>query len=451
MSGLDIKDKGVSRRSFLALGAAAGGAFSMATLFGANASEAEAKTFETLDEAVEIDMDVYERMDENRTAFNFKYCYGDGSFPSFPGSQPVKPEFMGIIGATEGDNQQLIDIFEGKPFEKSYEKGDPGYTPVDYAFFLGGGTTYGPLHALPAVPLVAGPGSKFVAKERYEFESLHAASYAIKKVAKVYGADIVGIAPYDERFTYKTECKAPDFYKPVDLPFTPKSCIVIGCEMDYEAIKTAGGMSLEGGVFSAYSHCIETIAKVSNFLRLLGYYTRHSVNDLGPTGPHAISAGLGEGGRMSILVTKEFGPRVRLAKCYTDLECEYDKPKFFGVTEFCEVCQVCTDNCPSGALTNKSINDPENTAANKCSQPGVKKYYCDAQTCYVQWQIMDNGCGICITVCPYNKPQTWNHDLVKAVTLVPGLNRLARYFDHFFGFGYLATKEELSDFWKRTI
>ena len=65
--------------------------------------------------------------------------------------------------------------------------------------------------------------------------------------------------------------------------------------------------------------------------------------------------------------------------------------------------------------------------------------------------IAPNDCGICITVCPYNKPQTWNHDLVKVVTLVPGLNRLARYFEHFFGFGYLATKDELVDFMVRDI
>ena len=45
--------------------------------------------------------------------------------------------------------------------------------------------------------------------EKWTFESKEDAAYVVKKAAKKYGASLVGIAPYDERFVYETETFIP--------------------------------------------------------------------------------------------------------------------------------------------------------------------------------------------------------------------------------------------------
>ena len=456
-----ISSPQLSRRSFLQAGAIAGAAaFTAGGLF--KPKEAKAKTFDSYYDAYNVDMNKFERFEENRTAFNmsFRYCTADQVPIYFTGASfPVEAAHVGLIGPMEGDSPRMKEIFAEGKIEKAYEMGDPGFTPVDHAYFFGAMESYNNLAYLKSdyTP---------TAEEKFEFESPEAASSAIKKVAKKFGADLVGICAYDPNFSYKTEVYygdmdmethttipgTPNFNKPFELDFEAKSTIVVATEMDYESVKAAGSWIMEGSVWVGYSACQEICVKLAAFLRSLGYRTRYSESYMGPMVQDAVAAGLGEPGRNSILITEEFGPRVRLAKIYTDLEnVQYDKVKKFGVTEFCEVCQVCSDTCPTAAITKLSLNDPENAPANLCSQKGVQKYYCDAQKCHEHWQVLDNGCGICMFVCPYNKPSTWNHELVKQVTHIPGLNSMARYFDHFFGFGQLATDQELIDFWHKTI
>ena len=42
-------------------------------------------------------------------------------------------------------------------------------------------------------------------------------------------------------------------------------------------------------------------------------------------------AGLGEYGRLGLLITPEFGPRVRIGKIFTDLPLSHDEPRSFVV------------------------------------------------------------------------------------------------------------------------
>lgn len=173
-----------------------------------------------------------------------------------------------------------------------------------------------------------------------------------KRAAQFLGADLVGIAPYDERWVYNT------FYdneNGVDvlpnLPFTPKYVISMAFEMDYDAFKTAPSLIGSAAAGSMYSNMAVTAHKVATFVRRIGYQAIPSGNDTGMSIPIAISAGLGELSRAGILITEKYGPRVRLCKVFTDLELKPDKPITFGVEEFCKVCMKCADNCPSGAIT----------------------------------------------------------------------------------------------------
>ena len=67
-----------------------------------------------------------------------------------------------------------------------------------------------------------------------------------------------------------------------------------------------------------------------------------SMNDSALAIPLAVQAGLGEVGRHSLLITREYGPRLRLGKSFTDMPLEIDEPVRLGVKEFCDICQRCS-------------------------------------------------------------------------------------------------------------
>ncbi len=125
-----------------------------------------------------------------------------------------------------------------------------------------------------------------------------------------------------------------------------------------------------------------------------------SLNDTALTIPLAIQAGLGEYGRHGLLITKEFGPRVRLGKVFTDLPLTYDQPITFGVREFCEICRRCTQACPPKAISN---DPPDAKVHNVSNIKSVNKWSVDAEKCFGFWVKQNSDCSICVRVCPYNK------------------------------------------------
>jgi hypothetical protein len=116
---------------------------------------------------------------------------------------------------------------------------------------------------------------------------------------------VVGIAPYDERWTYsKWFNLAPAFFEGVDaphiegkFPFEVRSVIAMAFEMDYDALKCFGQTN-EAAVGLEYSHMAEVGAKVAVFLNELGYKAIPAGNDLGLSIPIAAQAGLGGLARM---------------------------------------------------------------------------------------------------------------------------------------------------------
>ena len=490
-----MESLGFSRRSFLKLGAAAGGLFagSSAISLAGKTKTADAVTYtdKTYYELYNVDPDNFPRFSSARTAFGRTYC-----FPNVVvnGRKVVIPEDK-LNPIDPRDNKDLLAFFSGNKdtIKVGVEPNSPGYTQLDGAVGVGAGTV---LQLFGTVKTSMGPESNLniegengelypmsmwaqtresfpnspknalqVAKEKWEFPTPEDASYAVKKMAKTYGAGIVGVADFDRNFLYKDEVVLPldsngkliedkvTMHRPVDDLFTfePKSVIVIGIEMPYEEMSMSPSKITGACGSMGYSGMAEVALKITGFVRALGYNCMHTGNNVSLNIPEAIRAGLGEDSRMSLLITPEFGPRLRLATIYTDLELKPDKIKQFGVREFCEVCQVCTDTCPSGACKPHSVYSEENKPVNISGREGILKYYNDPQLCRVGWVMVDSGCNVCISTCPYNKPQTWNHELVKVVTLIPGLNSLARYFDHFFGFGQLGTPEEWANFWRHDV
>ena len=51
----------------------------------------------------------------------------------------------------------------------------------------------------------------------------------------------------------------------------------------------------------------------------------------------------------------------------------------------------------------------------------------DAEACFRYWNAVGTDCGRCMAVCPYSHPDTWSHDLVRALSHRSGAARRAAY------------------------
>lgn len=338
----------------------------------------------------------------------------------------------------------------GKFAESRNAKKEAGWTQLEYALDDAGWAIND--HAAPVSQfgvrnqgLYAWEGE--INSQKYKFENTDQASQTIKKASEFLGANLVGIADYDERWVYS------EFYNfldrtssPAEFPFKPRSVIVIAVEMVYENYRTTPSVISSSATGLGYSRMVETAHKVATFLRKIGYQAIPCGNDTALSIPLAIQAGLGELGRNGLLITEKYGPRVRLCKVFTDLELKADKPITFGVREFCRVCMKCADLCPSKAISMET--EPTLEGVNISNQPGVKKWYVDAEKCFGFWGENGGDCGCCIGSCPYNKLEEWHHDLTKIATLTPA-KPLLKSFDDLFGYGRTYDKDAISQFWKK--
>lgn len=330
-------------------------------------------------------------------------------------------------------------------------KDKPGWTQLDLA--LNNGADLDSRH-VKGIPTKFGIGNAGlyswegkVNENKYNFKNSEEASQIIKKASLFLGADLVGIAPYDERWVYSRSFNPMTKESvPIEFPFNPKSVIVIALEMDYDAYRTAPSLIAAAATKIAYGEMITVSSNIATFIRDLGYHAAPTGNDTSLAIPTAIQAGLGEASRMGMLITEKYGPRVRLCKVFTDLPLKVDKPITFGVQQFCEVCMKCADNCPGNAIS-KDLK-PSFNALNISNNPGVKKWWVDGEKCLEFWGENGVGCSNCIACCPYNKIDEWHHDLSKLATLTPA-KPLLRSLDELFGYGKSFNEKAITEWWKK--
>ena len=144
-------------------------------------------------------------------------------------------------------------------------------------------------------------------------------------------------------------------------------------------------------------------------IRNLGYSARsHTSMDgevLQP--PLLLLSGLGEVSRIGEVIVNPFlGPRLKSGVITTDMPLTHDKPIDFGMQAFCESCNKCARECPSGAIT----------AGPKLMFNGYEIWKSDSQKC-TTYRITQKGgamCGRCMKTCPWNmeglqheKPLRW--------------------------------------------
>jgi epoxyqueuosine reductase QueG len=119
--------------------------------------------------------------------------------------------------------------------------------------------------------------------------------------------------------------------------------------------------------------------------------------------PLAVDAGLGEVGRLGYLLTRKYGPRIRLSAVTTDLPLVPDAPVDIGVEDFCGICKKCGVCCPSKSIPLDDIIEVN----------GTLRWKLNAETCFDYWGKVGTDCNICMRVCPWSHADTLPHRLIK--------------------------------------
>lgn len=264
-----------------------------------------------------------------------------------------------------------------------------------------------------------------IAETKVEIESPEQQTLEIKRIARLFGAHRVGIAAYDERWVYAEKYDMRTrMGRPNDVTDGMTSVIVLVHAMDVELISTMPSALASTAVGIGYSSEIPTSLQVAEYIRNLGFRAAASANDTAITIPYAVMAGLGEYGRNQMVITPDFGPRVRFSKVFTDLPLVHDAPKFFGARKFCDICDTCASACPPKALP---FGPPEAGGANQSNISGVRKWSANCEKCFGYWTKLNTDCAICMRVCPYNRDYSkWPNRVWRWLAGGPA-RRLARW------------------------
>ena len=203
----------------------------------------------------------------------------------------------------------------------------------------------------------------------------------IKDLAMSFGAGSVGISPMIKEALYK------------DGEINYANAIVILYPMDTDEMQhvTTGRAGTE--TMRAYMEISRTAIELSKKIRAMGWRARAYCEgaDLLHI-PLAINAGLGQLGKHGSLICREFGSSMRIATILTDLPLNHDRPIDIAVDDLCIGCRRCTLDCPVDAISDE-----------KHMVRGDDKWYVDFDKC-VPYFTEAVGCGICIEVCPWSKP-----------------------------------------------
>jgi reductive dehalogenase len=214
----------------------------------------------------------------------------------------------------------------------------------------------------------------------------------------------VGITRLEDYHRYTHVGRGPDFGQPVTLDH--RYALALTVEMDKEALSHA---PLAPTVMESSQQYVASgviAVQIAEFIRSLGYPARaHIDGNYRVVCPLvARDAGLGEIGRMGLLMTPELGPRVRIAVVTTDLPLVPDpRRRDPTMIDFCARCRKCADVCPSNAIPLGARVDID----------GVRRWRIDSEACFTLWSQVGTDCARCMAVCPYSHPANWMHDLVR--------------------------------------
>ncbi|WP_299895266.1 reductive dehalogenase [uncultured Ruegeria sp.] len=215
----------------------------------------------------------------------------------------------------------------------------------------------------------------------------------IKAATYFLGVDAVGLSRCPEWAWYSHDATGEEIVPPHD------QAISMIIDQGYETMEGASGDDWISVAQSmrAYLRFSLLGGVIAQQIRNLGYRAKaHTVMDgevLQP--PLLLLSGLGEVSRIGeVILNPYLGPRLKSGVVTTDMPIAHDKPIDFGLQTFCESCNKCARECPSGAIT----------AGPKLMFNGYEIWKSDSQKCATYRVTTPGGamCGRCMKTCPWN-------------------------------------------------
>ncbi len=233
-------------------------------------------------------------------------------------------------------------------------------------------------------PLRDGP----VNARRVTFGDPADAASQVKAKAMELGADMVG--------SCRIQPHMIDLAEDVPHEFVIAACVA----EDYEKVPH-GANAVEEEAMRVYSRCAAIATGLATYVRDLGYPARAHHNGASEVQaiPIFYQVGFGELGRHGSLINGVLGSSFRPGFVTTDLPLAEDRPREFGVQDFCMNCNVCMRNCPGDAIPKEHV-----------VTHGIKRWLIDLEKCYPYSRLRDEYCHLCVDVCPYNvksHPETY--------------------------------------------
>lgn len=243
-----------------------------------------------------------------------------------------------------------------------------------------------------------------ISKDRVACDPHRAAEY-LKSLALYFGARDTGVAELHPYHLYSHIGR--DFSRYGEpIPFEPGHAVAFTVEMDHRMVRSAPNAPtvLESG--RQYVEAARIAVQLAAAIRKMGYPARaHIDGNYRVVAPLvARDAGLGEIGRMGLLMTPLLGPRVRLGVVTTSLGLVPDRPtRDAAVIDFCKRCRKCADNCPARAIPSDGMAEVD----------GALRWRIDSDACFRYWNVIGTDCARCMSVCPYSHPDTLLHNAVR--------------------------------------
>ncbi len=166
---------------------------------------------------------------------------------------------------------------------------------------------------------------------------------------------------------------------------------------------TGGPTPLYAGHYTLVNQKLDMIAlEVASFLQDMGWralpvpasaiVSEETLSSYLSHRAAAAAAGLGWIGKSQLLVTPQYGPRVRLVTVLTDAPLKPGRP----MQERCGKCTRCIEACPVGA-----IKDADLGLKDRDAHLDVRS--CDQHLWKWQAELGYRICGVCVRACPYGQ------------------------------------------------
>lgn len=222
--------------------------------------------------------------------------------------------------------------------------------------------------------------------------------------AKRLGVHSIGFTHLEKHHLYSHKGRREEYGQ--EIKSSHQYAVAFTVEMDFLMTRHAPQAPIIAESSQQYLNAAVIATQMAEFIRTMGFSARtHIDGNYQVVCPLvARDAGLGEIGRMGLLMTPKLGPRVRIAAITTDMPIIPEAAKTdASLIHFCTICKKCARACPSQSIQHCDRTEIE----------GVRRWQISSEKCFTYWCRIGTDCGRCMSVCPHSHPNNLLHNVVR--------------------------------------